>query len=546
MPLIIGTSPNISVFDYSASYNLDTAEITLTNQSTYITSAASTQGIDFVLTSPSGITYHDNSSFGVNADILSTAPTVPFVADMVTFSGAPEWGVWTSVGTIKDANGTLYSLTKTLNICKPVQCSAVKNTGDSCATISFTANCISNKILYSDTTPYSYKGIAYTTILYDVSLYYPASAGLSPVLNKNISYFSLNVVYNGTYQLVISNTATYQFDDLQSVVIVYKLNADYPISCTIGMCDILCSYSDYLEEYIDTKNNNASSQKARTMQENLILLNAYVQEAQLNLECGNDISDLVAKIEAIIGKKCNCCGTANNAQGVSTNTTVIINEGCGDITIDEVTVGSTTSWTINDITYVVDTNSDGITVTTELNGCTRTFWVDACLDSLIICNSTINVANGSGGSTHIATGGTIENIISAQNDATNVLYADIVAIKLFTSGTVTAGSATGISSMSMQYGFDGLGNVFLRGSFVINLATAAQGAIVGTIPSTSARPLTAKIFPANGSTFVISGVPFELDVLTNGQITVWRDATIIGAAGSYTVSVDSVSFNNQL
>jgi len=560
MPLVIGTSPNISIFDFAVKYNLNTQAVTLTNQSTYIGGgAAATQGINFTLTSPSGIVYHENTLWGVNSDIVPASPNTPFTPteDMVSFLGAIEYGNWVALGTIKDADNTEYELSKTLNICKPKQTSAENNTSNSYADISFVANCNTNVTIYNDNTVYTYKSTAYSAITYSVGLTYPASAALAPIVAANVGYFQKSPVYNGIYQFVISNTATYNFDDSQSVVIVYKLNKDFTISCTIGMCDILCAYAEYIEEYIDTKNNNASSQKARTMQENLLLLNAYIQEAQLGLECGNDISDLVVKIEAIIGKKCDCCGGANNNQGVVTTTNLVIEEGCGDIEIDTVTVGNTTTWTISDTTYVVDTDSEGITVSSNTAGCVKTFTIDSCLDSLTLCNSTLTVANGNGGETYIAQGSDIEDITDAYNTSINVLDTRIDALEVDVAALeaiptlnnltllTTAGTAWATyNSATPQYSKDIWGRVWLQGMATWTGTDPTTTNLIATLPvgyrPTAQRRFKALVGLTGGSSATQS--QFDVTIETTGSILLSSNNDSVATGADCFVSFDSINF----
>ena len=555
MPLVIGTSPNVSILDFAASYNLNTQYPTFTNQSTYIGGgAAATKGLNFTLTSPSGIVYHENTATGASSDITPTASTTPFTPteQMPSFLGAVEYGNWVALITLTDSDNVEYTLSKTLNICKPKQdCTQVKNSSDSCADITFVANCNTNVTIYNDSTIYSYKSQLYSEIEYDVSMTYPASAALSPIANANVAYYQTSPVFNGVYQFVISNTATYDFTDSQSVIIVYKLNKDFTISCTIGMCDILCAYAEYIEEYIDTKNNNASSQKARTMQENLLLLNAYIQEAQLGLECGNDISDLVVKIEAIIGKKCDCCGGANNNQGVVTTTNLVIEEGCGDIEIDTVTVGNTTTWTINDTTYVVDTNSDGITISSNTVGCVKTFTIDACLDSLTLCNSTLTVANGNGGETYIAQGSDIEDITDAYNTSINVLDTrlDLLEAPLvftnFTLATVSGTIWAAYNSATPKYTKDYWGTVFLYGMLTWTGTNPTTPIVIFTLP-VGYRPSVLRRFKAligltSGSSTTES--QFDIQIATTGVVSLSSNNDSIATGTPLFVSLDGINFN---
>lgn len=424
MGLVVNSS-NVNVFDYEVEYNLDTQEITLTNATTYQGGgAAATSGINFLLTAPDGTEYSDNTSFGTSADIKPATPTVPYVADMPSFLGQVITGNWTAKGIIKDG-GVEYPLTKILNICKVASCDAQKNTSNGCAVISFTANCVSNQLVYQDRTTYNYKGVDASDVLYSVTMQYPLASGKATITDADVAYFVDSPAYSGLYQFDIENTATYDFSDSQSVVIVYKLVFTKEIYCQVSLCDLKCNYASYIEAYIDEKNNNASSQKARTMQENLLLLNSYMLEAELGLACGDDISDLIAKIEAISGKVCNCCGNGNTVVGVNTLQNIVMQDACGT-TITETTVGSTTTFVVSSKTFVVDTNSEGVTISVEEDGCTATYFVDVCLENLSVCTSVFPIADGNGGSTNVAS--TYTAIVAAQNTTVNVVNTRLNAL----------------------------------------------------------------------------------------------------------------------
>lgn len=485
MALVITTSPNIAIFDFSATYNLNTQRITLANLSTYIGGgAAATQGIDFTLTSPSGIIYYQNTTYGVNSDIKPAAPNTPFspTDTLPSFQGAIEYGNWVAQGNIKDQDGTIYTYSQSLNICQPPTCANVTNTSNSCAVISFTANCSANKVIYEDKTIYVYKGQSYSQITYDVSMTYPPIAAKSPILHANIASFTNSPIFDGTYNFVLNNTATYTFGT-QSVVIVYKLNQDYPISCAINLCGILCAYGDFIDEYKKVANDTNSTQ-FRTMQNNMILLNSYVNEAIIKSNCGEDLSEVVAKIEFITGSKCNCQCGSNNPQPVTTEQDIVITAGCGDISVVPVTVGNTTTFTISDKSYAITSLTDGLDIEVNTSGCVNNYTIQICVDQLPLCSSVLVVPNINDDYQKTATNvpaGTllitvleeiadtesnvIDRVIETQTDLSNT---DVNVDKLLT--VPIWGNLTGLNGWSRnvnpQQSVDLWSFVHLRGSFI--------------------------------------------------------------------------------
>jgi hypothetical protein len=433
MGLIINSSLNVSEFEFLTTYDPQSQTITIVNQSTYITSAASTQGINFVLTSPSGLVYYENTTdWGVNSDITPALPNTAFTnSNMPTFNGVTENGLWRVAGTLKDGDGTLYNLSYNQIICKPAQCPDQNTTSDGCVIIGFTANCALNKVSYEDLTSYTYQGLAYSAITFDVSMSYPLIASLSPILNANVAFFSLSTVYDGLYNFTIDNAATYYFSNTNTNIIIhYTANQTFTATCKQNLCGILCVYNEFLNKVLENQNagtNNSRLSKYST--NNLIALNAYVNEAVIMYGCGDDLSDVIDKIEALTGSTCDCSCGSTNAAVVNTDKQVVVTSDCGDITVTTTQTGTTTTIELSDYSYVVESGSEGLTVTlvTDSGNCTKTYTVTACLDSLVLCSSTMIVNNGNNGNTQVAAGSTITDIVTAQNTATQTLYTNKVS-----------------------------------------------------------------------------------------------------------------------
>lgn len=553
MALLITGSPNISEFDYSADYNLNTQELTLNDASTYIGGgAALVQGIDFILTSPSGLIYYENTSFGASADIDCAAPTA-VVKSMPTFQGAVEYGIWTIEGTIRDEDDTDYSLTKTTSICKPNQCDSVTGTSDACAVIDFTANCQTNKAIYEDNTVYTYNGVTATSVDYDVTMSYPLSSGLANITSANVPFFSTTPVYDGQYCFYITNTALYEFDDNTSITIVYNLNQCYNATCSLSLCGILCAYQEFLDKF--QENNTDGTNKAKLSKyniNNVVLLNSYVQQAIIKNNCGEDFSDLIELIEAITGSTCDCqCGGQNSNTAIVTTSDIVLDAGCGDISVDTVTVGNTTTFTINDMSYQVTSTALGVEITTSNpDPCTTRYDIGLCLESLGLCGSVFPIEDGNGGTVNANSGSTYETIVGLQNDATVVLEGrldDLETIPtlnnitlLTTSGTVwaTYGSST------PQYSKDFWGRVWLQGMATWSGTNPTTQNLIATLP-VGYRPTVQRKFKALLALVAASSTTqsqFDVTIETTGNIYLTSGGDSVATSGVCFLSFDGINF----
>jgi len=380
MGLVIN-SANIVEFDFSVNYNLNSEEVTMISETTYqIGGAANVIGINFSITSPSGDTYYDNTNF-LLPDISPSAQ-LPFSKDMITFAGSVQYGIWTIVGSIKDEDGTIYTLTKTQDICKPKTNSSTQGS-DSYATVGVSLDCNQNLLIYQDKTTYTYQGVKSSSVVYSGIMQYPASAELSNLAFAS-SFFVDSPVYDGNYIFTVDNIATYEFDNLQSVTISYTATKTFKAQC-VSLCNIRCAFEKYFAVYTTALANG--SKNLNTIKDNMLSLVGYIKSAEFAISCGGDASDSITAIEDITGYECDCGCGQGVARGVFSMQNIIVKAGEGDITVSTSTVGKTTTFTINDITYVIETNTSGVTITTDTVGGVNTYTIDVCVDVLPICNS---------------------------------------------------------------------------------------------------------------------------------------------------------------
>jgi len=478
-------SANINTFDYNVQYNLNEKRVTLTDTSSYV-NISNVQGIVFKLTSPSGIVYHNNTNYAIPD--ISPNTQHPYVKAMPTFAGAVEYGTYTVLGHIKDGDGTIYQLKKTINICKPNQCKAATGS-DSCVTIQKKIDCRTSALFYNDVTVYTYKGVE-GVVVCDVGVAFPPSTGLDPIVGADIKSFSLSPIYNGTYNITSNNTATYNFEDGQSIVIVYKLDEDINVNCNISLCELECSLAEYIDEYEAIK--GTGSTKEKTISNNIVLLSIKLQQLRMAIECGNDVTELLTQVEAILGKKCSCdCGSVTpSGTQIQTGTNIQLSAGCGDIKIDTTIVGPTVLFTISDTTYAITTNNtSGVNISVNENGCTKTYSIDICPDNLSLCNGyylqTINAGDiTENNKTTFDSGNKVGEVFNHfNNQIENLRQAIINYTQTLEWVTVTNSELHDFwqNHIQVQYAKDILGFVHLRGT--VKNVTVSNLSGIFTMPS---------------------------------------------------------------
>jgi hypothetical protein len=535
-------SANINTFDYDVEYNLNTKQVTLTDASSYV-NALNVVGIVFKLTSPSGIIYHNNTNYAI-PDITPNLPS-PFSKNMPTFNTAVEYGTYTVLGSIKDGDGTVYQLTKTLNVCKPKQCKGATGS-NSCVTIEKKVDCLKSALIYSDVTIYTYNGVE-GDVVCDVDVTFPTSTGLPPLLNNNIKQFSLSPIYNGAYIFTANNTATYDFGDGQTVVILYKLDETIDVNCSISLCELECALAEYIKEYETLK--GTGSTKERTMASNIVLLSVKLQQLRMSIECGNDVTTLLTEVETILGKKCSCdCGAVNPAGAqVEANTTIQILEGCGDISVETTEIGNTTTFTVSDITYVIDTNRpNGVTITMNEEGCARTYFIDICPDNMDLCNAyylqTINPEDISENeTTAFNSDNNVGEVFNHFNNQIENLRQSIISYTQTLNWVTVTNSDlqdSWVNSIQVEYAKDILGFVHIRGT-ITNVSVSNLTALFtlpsGYIPNQNTA-ITSTVRNNSKTTYLAGEI--EVNSIT-GDITFRNDGTF-GVAGY--LSLDGITF----
>jgi hypothetical protein len=546
MGLVIN-SANIIEFDYSVNYNLNSEEVTMTSETTYQTGgAANVIGINFSITSPSGDTYYDNTNF-LLPDISPSAQ-LPFSKDMITFAGAVQYGVWTIVGSIKDQDGTIYTWEKTREICKPKTNSSTQGS-DSYATVSVSLDCNQNLLIYQDSTTYTYQSVRSTSVVYSGIMQYPSNAELSNLAFTS-SFFVDSPVYDGSYIFTVDNVATYDFDDLQSVTIAYTATKTFKAQC-VSLCNIRCAFEKYFQVYTTALANG--SKNINTIKDNMLSLVGYIKSAEFAISCGGDASDSIAAIEDITGYECDCGCGQGVARGVFTMQNVIVKAGAGDITVSTSTVGKTTTFTINDITYVIETNTSGVTITTETVGGVNTYTIDVCVDVLPICNSiTIQGIDSEDITNPVSQGFPSGSLLSSLFAYISTQFENIRTYfeTPLTWQDIILNSSDGwvASADTPQFMYDSInGWFYLRGvvGHVSSVTTGTSTAVIGNIAQATGHPISLKfpIVAQNSAPPTSLDNDFFLEITTSGDIKISSLPTSQSTGAFLDIFLTGINFN---
>lgn len=527
-------SPNIANFNYTAEFDLAAATpvLNLDDASTYIGGGATlVQGINFKVIAPNGAVLHNNTGF-ITPDIVPATP-VTLVVNLPLFNGEIIWGIYTIIGTIKDQDATLYTLTKTPLICKPV-CDCGDCDGmDARVNIKF--DCLQSTLFVQDVTPFVYQGIVGTPT-YDITIKYPLGSGVDDV-TSSLGSFSLTPLYNGEYTFDVDDTASYDLGSDVTVIIGYTKIFTKNSFCSVSLCGIYCAWDEYIKKWQAlTKSGNPL---AATFEKNVFRLAILIPKIQLGLQCGEDVGKDAKEVESITGSKCSCeCGERIPPSGVGSGQTIDVVANGGDIVVTETTVGNNTVFYVSDTSYDIQPalGQTGVTITSSTAGDTKTFYIEVCADELPICNST-NIRNGLGGNTNVSDGSPLSDIWAAVNTAIdNILTAPVwqpIVLNVAFNNVITA-----------QYSRDKWGTVALRG-FISSAGAVTTDQTVGSVPFSASNNyppsrITVKSFVATAGVMLST---FYLTIDTAGVITVDSVPSGNTPAGTVFISLDGISYS---
>lgn len=358
-------SATTNYYDYSVSYNYYNRTVTIEDASSYVGAGVGSQTYTF--TTPSGTV--------LTGTITPSAP-VPLVFNMGYMGASIQVGNYSIAGVFTDADDATYALTKTTNLCLPKQNSS-STAANGCVTLGWTVRCIDNLIIVADQTPFvlTVNGTVYTStdVTYGITCVNPL--GVILATNADIPSFQITPIVNGGYNININDTAVFSVGDLVTVTVHFVLLGTIKqAQCNINLCDVYCAVDAVYKQWLAVQ--GTGSIQERTLKEKWTQLAFLIGEAQIAITCGNDLDAILAQIEAISGVACSCgCGVSNVNQGVNValGQNIVI-QGGDNITVDSITTGNTTTFTINGYAYIIE--SDTLTVTSTTVGTTITYQLE--------------------------------------------------------------------------------------------------------------------------------------------------------------------------
>lgn len=386
MPGVPATgSENIALVDSRIIADLCLGKICVdATPSVYIASGKdNVLGANIEIINPYGVTV---KPYGANYEIapaLSGGMDAAICFNIPTQAGNYQYGQYTVNLKMFDADGSSWVVTKKVSLCEPDKNNKTRSYGSLSARL--LGSCKDGKLtVIVDNVP-TYNGTLVESQVNSFTLEYPTSSGL-PVLSTSLGSFSV-VLFEGVYKFAGEICATYNFGDNVYVKVKYKVKKEKNIRCLIDEC---CVFTALTELNAKLRTNCTLAERENTSSQIFDALR-LLKTAQLAADCGEDPSDVISELEALLGCKCTC----NCAEGTpvinQTPTGDFVIEGCNT---SKVEVGLTTTWTINNYEYVIEVADNGgalVISAPVLDNCTKTQTIT--FDIAVVYNQIKNLAN---------------------------------------------------------------------------------------------------------------------------------------------------------
>ena len=283
----------------------------------------------------------------VSSDVENVGPTIQYNTTInlpLTTQGLPipaqykvEYIVYAIIGlaSFNDTAVNIYDY----NLVDPHIC------------IETSVNCFNSALQSTDDTNYEITNGNVQTIVRQHTLYPPPASGLmqmGPVNQVNLIYTN---IYTGTWTAEVISTVTYLMNDGLIVTAQYSGVKEFTVSCDTSLSEILCCLINLQKEYNALECKNAikaaifKTSKLDPVLQHLVMF--------LAAQSAGNQSKMACEYEALV--KVSGCGK---------------DCGCEDSTPQIVTPAGSAA------TYVVDSPSGNIVVTTTIAGNITTFSLD--------------------------------------------------------------------------------------------------------------------------------------------------------------------------
>lgn len=335
-------------------------------------------GANVQITNPFGVIV---KPYGANYEIapaLSGGMDAVIAFNIPTQAGNYQYGQYYVDVMMFDDEGSSWVVTKPIKICVPDKNIVTRNYGSLSASIR--GICKDGKVyIIVDGVP-NYNGSIVESQTNSFKIEYPTSSELDP-LETTQGYLSLKL-YEGVWKVTGEVCATYNYGDNVFVKIKYKIKAEKKVMCIIDEC---CVFTQLALLHKNIREDCTQSEKDNTAS---IVLDALrlLKTAQLAADCGEDPSEYVADLEALLGCKCTCnCNEGVPLIPVDPSKDFVI-EGCN---VSKVSAGLTDTYTIENYEYnVAVTPNGGVIVISDpvLSDCTKiqtlTFSISAAYEQI--------------------------------------------------------------------------------------------------------------------------------------------------------------------
>lgn len=323
--------------------------------------ASNVQGASVKIVNPYGVTIKDypTSGYDIYPPMTSVVPV-----NIPTQANNFQYGQYNVSVRLTDADGTQYTVSKTVSICAPDSANKTRNYGSLSAQLN--GVCTDGKVyIIADTVP-NYNGVISNSQVNAFVLEYPTGSGLAN-LSTTIGSFSTNL-FEGVYKFTGTICANYNYGDNVSVQVNYRVKREKNIRCLL---DETCLAAAFKE--LDARVNSDCTDAEKIATQNTII-NALRLKATIEITAnsGFDPSDYISELEDVLGCVCTC----NCAEG----TPIINNNPSGDFLIEgcnvvKSVVGLTTHYQIDNYAYDITITPNGGVLTISaptLADCTKT------------------------------------------------------------------------------------------------------------------------------------------------------------------------------
>lgn len=303
---------------------------------------------------PSGYDVTPATSGGVEAIISFPIPTQ---------AGNYQYGKYSVSVQLVDADGTIYTDTKTVSICAPDANNKTRKYGTLSAKIN--GICSEGKVYILVSEPPTYKGVIAESTSQSFDLNYPTGSGMASEVTEQSS-FSVQL-FEGVYEVVGTVCAQYNFGDNVFVKVQYKVDYSKSVICSLDEC---CVFTG-LEALNSKLNSDCSQAEKEDTQSRIEKATLLLSAIDFGIRCGQDVSDYIESLEGVLGLTCSCAFD-NGTPLINNNpASDILIQGCN---VEKEVVGLTTVYTLNLYQYVTSVveNGGALSISNQvLNGCVQ-------------------------------------------------------------------------------------------------------------------------------------------------------------------------------